>query len=59
MRIFSRSIIKFSVFLTLILLFGQTVSSQENKCKYVSINDILIGYMKKQNLYKTTPEQIK
>ena len=39
MRIFNRSIIKFSVFLTLILLFGQTVLSQETKC--LSFNDTL------------------
>lgn len=32
MKIFSRATIKFSVFLSLFLCFGQTVSAQENKC---------------------------
>lgn len=32
MKIFSRTTLKFSVFLSLFLCFGQTLSAQENKC---------------------------
>ena len=44
MKILSRTIIKFSVSLTLILLFGQTVLSQEIKCNQISFDEILAKF---------------
>lgn len=41
MKSFNRAIIKYSVFLTLLLLFGQTILSQENKCNQIPLDTVL------------------
>ena len=52
MKIFSRTLIKISVFLSLFLLFGQTSFSQENKCvetNYLIYDDVIDRFWKRRS----------
>lgn len=57
MKIFSRSIIKFSVFLSVFLFFGQMTFAQENQCKQITV-DYLVAKLKSASPEADSKEKV-